>query len=58
MAPTRAAFELMASGGLSSSGCGSVGRAVASNTKDRQFKSSHQQKIKFILNKCLLSTVY
>ena len=40
------------------SGCDSVGRAVASNTKGPQFESSHQQKFIFILNICLLSTVY
>ena len=30
------------------SGCGSIGRAVASDTRGPQFKSSHRQK--FILN--------
>ena len=39
------------------SGCGSVGRAVVSNTKGPRFKSSHQKKI-FTLNICLLSTVF
>ena len=39
-------------------GCGSVGRAVASNTRGLWFESSHRQKIIFILNICLLSTVY
>ena len=36
------------------SGCGSVGRAVASDTRGPQFKSSHRQNL---LNICLLSTV-
>ena len=40
------------------SGCGSVGRAVASNTKGLRFESSHRQKFKYLLNICLLSTVY
>ena len=40
------------------SGCGSVGKAVASNTRGPQFKSSHRQKFIYILNICLLSTVY
>ena len=40
------------------SGCGSVGRAVASDTRCRWFKSSHWQKFIFILNICLLSTEY
>ena len=40
------------------SGCGSVGRAVASNTRGRRFESSHRQKFIFTLNICLLSTVY
>ena len=39
------------------SGCGSVGRAVASNARGRWFDSSHQQKFIYILNICLLSTV-
>ena len=39
------------------SGCGSVGRAVASNTRGPQFESSHQQKFIYILNICFLSTV-
>ena len=30
------------------SGCGSVGRAVASNTRDPRFKSSHGQKFIYI----------
>ena len=37
------------------SGCGSVGRAVASETRGPRFESSHRQKI---YNICLLSTVY
>ena len=40
------------------SGCGSVGRAVASHTRCLRFESSHRQKIFYILNICLLSTVY
>ena len=40
------------------SGCGSVGRAVASNTRGPRFESSHQQKFIFKLNIWLLSTVY
>ena len=40
------------------SGCGSVGRAVTSDTRGPRFKSSHKQKSKFILNICLLSIVY
>ena len=40
------------------SGCGSVGRAVASNTRGPQFESSHPQKFIYILNICLLSTVF
>ena len=40
------------------SGCGSVGRAVASNTRGPRFESSHRQKFIYILNICLLSTVY
>ena len=39
------------------SGCGSVGRAVASNIKGPRFESSRQQKFIFILNISLLSTV-
>ena len=42
----------------SGSGCGSVGRAVASNTKGSRFESSHRQKLIYLLNICLLSTVY
>ena len=38
------------------SGCGSVGRAVASDTRGSQFKSSHRQIFIYILNYCLLST--
>ena len=37
------------------SGCGSVGRVVASDTRGPQFESSHRQNL---LNICLLSTVY
>ena len=40
------------------SGCGSVGRAVASDTRGPRFESSHRQKFIFILNICLLSTEY
>ena len=40
------------------SGCGSVGRAVASDTRGPRFESSHRQKFIFILNICLMSTVY
>ena len=40
------------------SGCGSVGRVVASDTRGPQFESSHRQKIIYILNICLLSIVY
>ena len=40
------------------SGCGSVGRAVASDTRGLQLKSSHRQKIIYTLNLCFLSTVY
>ena len=36
------------------SGCGSVGRAVASNTRGLRFETSHWQNL---LNICLLSTV-
>ena len=39
------------------SGCGSVGRADASDTRGPRFKSSHQQKNIYILKICLLSTV-
>ena len=39
---------------LEGSGCGSVGRVVASNTRGPRFESSHQQNL---LNICLLSTV-
>ena len=42
----------------SGSGCGAVGRAVASKTRGPRFESSHQQKFIYILNICLLSTVY
>ena len=41
-----------------SSGCGSVGRAVTSDTRGPRFESSHWQKFIHILNICLLSTVY
>ena len=40
------------------SGCGLVGRAVASFTRGPRFESSHRQKNVYILNNCLLSTVY
>ena len=40
------------------SGCGSVGRAIASNTRGPQFESRHQKIYLFLLNICLLSTVY
>ena len=41
----------------SGSGCGSVGKAVAFDTRGLQFESSHQQK--FInIEHFLLSTVY
>ena len=40
------------------SGCGSVGRAVASNNRGLRFESSHQEKFIYILNICFLSTVY
>ena len=36
------------------SGCGSVGRAVASDTRDPRFESSHRQIYIYILNICLL----
>ena len=39
------------------SGCGSVGRAVVSDTRGPRFKSSLRQKFIYILNICLLSTV-
>ena len=39
-------------------GCGSVGRAVASDTRGPRFESSHRQKFIYTLNICLLSTVY
>ena len=45
-------------GAVMGSGCGSVGRAVASNNRGPQFKSSHWQKFIYVLNICLLSTVY
>ena len=41
--------------GGTGSGCGSVGRAVASDTRGPRFESSHRQNL---LNICLLSTVY
>ena len=40
------------------SGCGSVGRAVAPDTKGTRFESSHRQKFIYVLNIYLLSTVY
>ena len=40
------------------SGCGSVGRVVASNTRGPRFESSHRQKFIYNLNICFLSTVY
>ena len=40
------------------SGCGLVGRAVASNTRGPWFESSHRHKTTYILKICLLSTVY
>ena len=40
------------------SGCGSVGRAVASDTSGPRFVSSHRQIFLSILNICILSTVY
>ena len=43
---------------LVGSGCGSVGRVVASDTKGPRFKSSHRQQFIYTLNICLLSTVY
>ena len=43
-------------GGVGQWLCGSVGRAVASDTRGPRFESSHRQK--FILNICFLSTVY
>ena len=44
--------------GLLGSGCGSGGRAVASDTRGPRFESSHWQKFNNLLNICLLSTVY
>ena len=32
----------------SKSGCGSVGKAVASDTRDPQFESSHQQTLYYL----------
>ena len=43
---------------LLGSGCGSVGRVVASDTRGPWFESSQRQKFIFILNICLLATVY
>ena len=43
---------------MKDSGCGSVGRAVASNTRGPLFESSHRQKFIYLLNICFLSTVY
>ena len=43
---------------LKGSGCGSVGRVVASNSRGPRFESSHWQNFIYILNICLLSTVY
>ena len=40
------------------SGCGSVGKAVASDIRGPQFESSHWHKFILILNICLLSTVH
>ena len=40
------------------SGCGSVGRVDATNTRGPRFESSHRQKFIYLLNICLLSTVY
>ena len=40
------------------SGCGSVGSAVASDTRGPRFESSLRQKFIYILNICLLSNVY
>ena len=40
------------------SGCGSVGRAVAFDTRGQRFKSSHRPKFIDILNICFQSTVY
>ena len=42
---------------LMGSGCGSVGRVVASDIRGPRFESSHWQNL-YILNICLLSTVY
>ena len=39
-------------------GCGSVGRAVASDTKGPRFESSRWQIFTYLLNICLLSAVY
>ena len=39
------------------SGCGSVGRVVASKTRGPRFDSSHRQKFIYIFKICLLSTV-
>ena len=39
------------------SGCGSVGRVVASNSRGPRFESSHRQNFIYMLNICLLSTV-
>ena len=40
------------------SGCGSVGRGVASDTRGPRFESSHWQIFIYILNICLVSTVF
>ena len=40
------------------SGCASVGRAVASDTRGPWLKSSHRQKFIYVLNIRFLSTVY
>ena len=40
------------------SGCGSVGRAVASDTKGPRLESSRWQIFTYLLNICLLSAVY
>ena len=39
------------------SGCGSVGRVVAYNTRGPRFKSSHRQKFKYIEHLCTVSCV-
>ena len=39
-------------------GCGSIGRAVASDTRGPRLESSHWQKFIYILNICLLSILY